>query len=46
MKEKNIVEQGKGKIKLIYVLNKGIVARNNVGDIMFFQFGQVHRDIR
>lgn len=40
VKEKNIVEQGKGKIKLIYVLNKGIVARNNVGDIMFFQFGQ------
>ena len=34
VKEKNIVEQGKGKIKLIYVLNKGIVARNNVGDII------------
>lgn len=39
VKVKNIAEVPKGKLKLIYVLGKGVIARIGIHDITFFKYG-------
>jgi len=39
VKVKNIAEASKGKLKLIYVLGEGVIARIGIHDVAFFKYG-------